>query len=510
MHPHPALITAVEVELLFGLYSYEIPFASADGDEPSGNRLTLLYGNNGSGKTTVLRLLWHTLSPSGSSGHRSSIASIPFRSFTVRLATGDTIRIVKTDSLYGDFVAQVWSGGRKKLEQPYPTSRTGNTFRVRAGSGPFHPTDQAQLNILDPLFEEPFIPREAGRRRRRAVPPHTLTGEADLFVAYLEKLNAAPYMLADDRKIYGDQITGPHDRGWPQDDPALMAPESPGGESGGVAAELVTAIDRVNAMFQSQALAGSYKGSRSSNNAYLEILRRTALTDLAKADETTRAALMGSVEELASRTREYSRYGMLPQFDAQMFVQAIEAVPVTKISVVEDVLTPFIETQKARLEALAPTLELVRTFTGEMNQFFHSSGKEVVYDRAHGIRVRSVQQVPGLRDPRLRPSRRDAALFPEQLSSGERQILLLMLNTVLARENTRVFLIDEPELSLNAKWQRQLMDALLACTAGSSVQFVVATHSVEVITGHRASLSRMVPKPHQEHGTTTTAGRDDR
>jgi predicted ATP-dependent endonuclease of OLD family len=63
---------------------------------------------------------------------------------------------------------------------------------------------------------------------------------------------------------------------------------------------------------------------------------------------------------------------------------------------------------------------------------------------------------------------------------------------LVARENSRLFIIDEPEISLNVKWQRQLLDVLLACTSGTSLQFLVATHSIEMVASHRESVARLV------------------
>src|SRR5262249_12586799 len=82
---------------------------------------------------------------------------------------------------------------------------------------------------------------------------------------------------------------------------------------------------------------------------------------------------------------------------------------------------------------------------------------------------------------------------PRRLSSGERQLLLLTSNTILARGKTSVFLIDEPELSLNIKWQRQLIDALLSCSEGSNIQYILASHSLELITQHSRSAVRLQP-----------------
>jgi ABC-type glutathione transport system ATPase component len=89
-------------------------------------------------------------------------------------------------------------------------------------------------------------------------------------------------------------------------------------------------------------------------------------------------------------------------------------------------------------------------------------------------------------------------LGPEQLSSGECHIILLLTNALLARDGSKLFLIDEPELSLNVKWQRQVIRSLLACTEGSGVQFVIATHSIELLSGYRDNVERLVPRQHAD------------
>jgi predicted ATP-dependent endonuclease of OLD family len=55
-----------------------------------------------------------------------------------------------------------------------------------------------------------------------------------------------------------------------------------------------------------------------------------------------------------------------------------------------------------------------------------------------------------------------------------------------------VFIIDEPELSLHADWQRLLFPVLLS--QGSKNQFIVATHSPFIYAkypDHEISLGRV-------------------
>jgi predicted ATPase len=66
-----------------------------------------------------------------------------------------------------------------------------------------------------------------------------------------------------------------------------------------------------------------------------------------------------------------------------------------------------------------------------------------------------------------------------------------------ARDVASVFIIDEPELSLNIKWQRELIRALLECIEGSRGQFVMASHSTELFARHRDAVVRLVDLEHQ-------------
>jgi len=84
------------------------------------------------------------------------------------------------------------------------------------------------------------------------------------------------------------------------------------------------------------------------------------------------------------------------------------------------------------------------------------------------------------------------ALEPANLSSGEQQLLLLFCYVLIARDQPSVFMIDEPEISLNVKWQRQLVQSLLDITAYSKIQFIFASHSVELLSQHRGRVVQLV------------------
>ena len=76
-----ATVSKIIVDDLFGYYTYELP--SSHESDSDLSRLMILYGDNGSGKTTILKLLYHLLSPSRRKGHKTFVAQQRFRRFAV-------------------------------------------------------------------------------------------------------------------------------------------------------------------------------------------------------------------------------------------------------------------------------------------------------------------------------------------------------------------------------------------------------------------------------------------
>ena len=79
----------------------------------------------------------------------------------------------------------------------------------------------------------------------------------------------------------------------------------------------------------------------------------------------------------------------------------------------------------------------------------------------------------------IRFSQIGETLVPYQLSSGEKQMLAILL-TVLVEDNKNcVLFMDEPEVSLHVDWQQQLIDLIVELNP--NVQIVLSTHSPAVI-----------------------------
>ncbi len=71
------------------------------------------------------------------------------------------------------------------------------------------------------------------------------------------------------------------------------------------------------------------------------------------------------------------------------------------------------------------------------------------------------------------------ALSPYQLSSGEKQMLLILITVLIQDGRPCILIMDEPEISLHYKWQQNLLDYIVELNP--RVQLLVSTHSPAMI-----------------------------
>ena len=70
-------------------------------------------------------------------------------------------------------------------------------------------------------------------------------------------------------------------------------------------------------------------------------------------------------------------------------------------------------------------------------------------------------------------------LAPYQLSSGEKQLLVILLTVLVEDQQPYVLFMDEPEVSLHIEWQKRLIELILELNP--RVQIILTTHSPAVI-----------------------------
>lgn len=75
------------------------------------------------------------------------------------------------------------------------------------------------------------------------------------------------------------------------------------------------------------------------------------------------------------------------------------------------------------------------------------------------------------------------------LSSGEKQLFILLSEALLQKKSSHLFIADEPELSLHIEWQRKILSTLLELNPNAQV--IVATHSPEIAGNFPENITNM-------------------
>jgi predicted ATP-dependent endonuclease of OLD family len=68
----------------------------------------------------------------------------------------------------------------------------------------------------------------------------------------------------------------------------------------------------------------------------------------------------------------------------------------------------------------------------------------------------------------------------DQLSSGEKQLLIILLTVLLEDGQEHVLMMDEPEISLHISWQYELLNWILELNP--NVQLILTTHSPSIFS----------------------------
>mgnify|MGYP004560430249 CR=1 FL=1 len=77
---------------------------------------------------------------------------------------------------------------------------------------------------------------------------------------------------------------------------------------------------------------------------------------------------------------------------------------------------------------------------------------------------------------------KDNEIKLSDLSSGEKQEIILFFELIFSTDKSLMIIIDEPELSLHVAWQKKFIDDLFNIIKNKNMNIIIATHS-PYITG---------------------------
>jgi len=100
-----------------------------------------------------------------------------------------------------------------------------------------------------------------------------------------------------------------------------------------------------------------------------------------------------------------------------------------------------------------------------INEYFKDTGKEIFIDeKTNGIRFFH--------------KRTNNYISINELSSGEKQLLIIIFTLFLQDEAPSILLLDEPEISLHVSWQHQLINTMRKLNP--NCQLIISTHSPSI------------------------------
>ncbi len=102
-------------------------------------------------------------------------------------------------------------------------------------------------------------------------------------------------------------------------------------------------------------------------------------------------------------------------------------------------------------------------FLRTINQLFEKTGKKIESDKNNEIVFRKDDEI----------------LTPYQLSSGEKQVLIILLTVLIQDNEPYILIMDEPEISLHTDWQENLINIIR--DLNHNIQVILTTHSPALV-----------------------------
>lgn len=424
-------VRKVRVDGLFGELDHEFQF------EPQTNSV-ILIGPNGVGKTKLLGLLRALINL-----EISTLLSEPFREITVDFRGGERLRCIRdieagsrtnvqfyliTDNRLFDwnFSSEAYNRFEDWASEHLPVNRKreGGSKQWRLPSG-FVSTDKLINHVLT----------EQGSAELNK----SLGGGAMRIKTFLGAENAM--------MIRADRLTNVHG----SLNPVETMLDRHGTQTGeGIASYIRGEFEsaRMEYLKVSQTLDSTFPGRllEKSGGGGLQIFE----------SETDLRAVYDSLRELFRETT------------GNVGIDSMEMAPLPERQLEQweiRALNLHVQDGLEKIEALTNLSRRIEVFEELVNSKLVRSEIQV---RPSGVYLK-------FGDGSIEPPRES------NLSSGERHQIQMAFDLVFRSRGKKLVLVDEPELSLHVNWQTQILDEFESLQDLNKFQYVVATHSPEII-----------------------------
>ncbi len=439
-------VKSVTVKKLFGLYDHSISLRL---DE----RVTIIHGPNGVGKTMILKLLSALFS-----GRLHEFGRVPLEHFEVQLTDGTTISVHQERS-------QPKAGEDKRPHVPL------RLIVEKLGEAPlqedlkFDLRDrelwarrlQMELPWLERVDEDRWLDTRSmqylatseaislysgavtGNLQKRLA----ILGEPDWFVNIRAQVNV--HIIETQRLLR----LAPSDSISPRRMASAMVPTVRD-----YAKDLQLRVTETLARYASE--------SQSLDQSFPQRLLRARTTELSIADIKTRMA------ELDAKRAKLKSIGLLDDNAAYPFdITSLDNLDGTQRSV----MTLYVQDTAQKLGVLDDLSRRVELLRDNVNGKFKH--KSIKFDRDNGFTASGAYGV---------------RLDLDALSSGEQHELVLLYDLLFRVQPNTLVLIDEPELSLHVLWQKRFLPDLLEIVKTARFDALVATHSPFIVGSHHSLM----------------------
>lgn len=411
------------------------------------DRITIIHGPNGFGKTAVLRMVDGLFN-----ARQSELRSIPFKSFQIEFDDKSTLQVNKTVRRRSQ---QDGDDARANVKLTYKLTKPGSkpkTFSptLLDGSSGMHFPSQ----IIDDYVAE--LERVGPSTWRHHFTNELLSIE-DVLERYGDSL-PSHFIRTKDEPDWLKQLRGSIDVHLVQTQRLLsLASVSTRTRKYEKRATMALAVAEY-----SDELTKAIQTKLAEYAALSQSLDRSFPARLVKEEapaNLTKNELRGELTTLEDKRAQLMAAGLLDKRQGVDFQIPQEIQDRTK-----DVLSVYVRDVEKKLSVFDEIANKIDLFKEIINNRFLY--KQMAVSRDKGFTFTTSDGHP---------------LAPASLSSGEQHELVLFYALLFKVKPNSLILIDEPEISLHVAWQEQFLKDLQEITKLSSFDVLIATHSPQII-----------------------------
>ncbi len=420
---------------LFGVFNHSIPMNLED-------RITIIHGPNGFGKTVLLKMLDGLFS-----SRYSEFRTIPFKEFRIEFDDESKFWVHKNNEV------------RDKKRKARNSSSILNFNFSKPGDSPksFSTSPMDTRDIEFPLgiieHEIPELER-VGPAMWRHIPTREIVSLEEILDRYG---NVIPFKLREEQEWMQDFRKSIHVRFI--ETQRLLSSSSPLMKSKYEKhASMVPAVNRY-----SEDLAGVIQSTLAEYAALSQSLDRSfpqRLVMQKPASVLAAEELDNKLKELEQKRSSLMEIGLLDKEGKESF-QVPREIDDTKTSV----LSVYVQDVEKKFSVFEEISAKIKLFSEILNGRFLYKKMTISKDKGFTFTT----------------SKGDL-LSPSSLSSGEQHELVLLYELLFKIKSNSLILIDEPELSLHIAWQEQFLKDLQKITQLSNFDVLISTHSPQIIS----------------------------